>query len=81
MRGTATAIFFLGATLIGLAFGPFTAGLVSEWSGSLATGVRGNLALVPPGLLALAAALRLYHTAEASRLIRAAESGEPLTSA
>jgi len=55
--------------------------LVSEWSGSLATGVRGNLALVPPGLLALAAALRLYHTAEASRLTRAAESGELLTSA
>jgi MFS family permease len=81
MRGTATAIFFLGATLIGLAFGPFMAGLVSELSGSLAVGVMGNLALVPLGLVALAAAIRLYPAAEATRLDRAASHGEALTSA
>ncbi len=74
MRGTATAIFFLGATLIGLAFGPFTAGLVSEATGSLATGVIGNLALVPVGLAALGMAIRLYPQAVASRLVRAAEA-------
>jgi hypothetical protein len=74
MRGTATAIFFLGATLIGLAFGPFVAGLVSELTGSLATGVMGNLALVPLGLIALAAALRQYRFAEATRLARAEPS-------
>jgi MFS family permease len=74
MRGTATAIFFLGATLIGLAFGPFTAGLVSEATGSLATGVIGNLALVPVGLAALGMAIRLYPRAEASRLVRAADA-------
>lgn len=78
MRGMATAIFFLGATLIGLAFGPFTAGLVSELSGSLGTGVVTNLALVPLGLLALLAAIRAYPTAEASRIARAAENGEIL---
>ena len=76
MRGTATAVFFLGPTLIGLAFGPFMAGLVSELSGSLATGVIANLALVPVGLGALAAGIRLYGAAEASRLARAAASGE-----
>jgi MFS family permease len=71
MRGTATAIFFLGATLIGLAFGPFTAGLVSEMTESLAIGVIGNLALIPVGLAALAIAVLLYPAAAASRLARA----------
>ena len=80
MRGTATAIFFLGATLIGLAFGPFMAGLVSELSGSLATGVMANVALVPLGLAALAGAVRLYPAAEATRLSRAADKGEQVTS-
>ena len=80
MRGAATAIFFLGATLIGLAFGPFMAGLVSELTGSLATGVMANLALVPAGLIALAAGIRLHPGAEASRLSRAADKGELPTS-
>ena len=73
MRGTATAIFFLGAALIGLGFGPFTSGLVSELTGSLATGVRANLVVVPLGLVALALAIRLYPAAEAARLVRAAD--------
>lgn len=76
MRGVATAVFFLGTTLIGLAFGPYTAGLVSELSGSLATGVIANLALVPVGCIALVAATRFYPAAEASRLDRAIASGE-----
>ena len=80
MRGTATAIFFLGSTLIGLAFGPFTAGLVSELTGSLGTGVMANLALVPVGLAALYLAIRLLPSAEASRIERAAAGGEPLSS-
>ncbi|HEY6815354.1 MAG TPA: MFS transporter, partial [Croceibacterium sp.] len=81
MRGTATAVFFLGPALIGLAFGPFSAGLVSELTGSLGTGVIANLALVPAGLAALAVAFRRYAGAESSRLDRAAASGEPFTSA
>jgi MFS family permease len=71
MRGTATAIFFLGSTLIGLAFGPFTAGLVSERTGSLATGVIGNLALVPIGVAALLLTLRAFRRAESTRVERA----------
>jgi MFS family permease len=66
MRGVAAAIFLLGTTLIGLAFGPFTAGFVSEASGSLALGVMGNLAAVPIGLAALALAARRYRTALAT---------------
>ena len=59
MRGVATAIFFLGTTLIGLALGPFTAGFVSEATGSLAQGVIATLAVVPIGLAAVAVAVRL----------------------
>ena len=59
MRGVATAIFFLGTTLLGLALGPFTAGFVSEATGSLAQGVIATLAVVPIGLAAVAVAVRL----------------------
>jgi MFS family permease len=60
MRGIAAAIFLLGTTLIGLAFGPFAAGFVSEATGSLARGVIGNLGAIPFGLAALALAMRHY---------------------
>ncbi|MEO0063006.1 MAG: L-galactonate transporter [Pseudomonadota bacterium] len=73
MRGTATAIFFLGATLIGLGIGPFMAGYVSEVSGSLRTGVQANLLIAPAGLLALIYAITRYGAAEQSRLRRAGE--------
>lgn len=72
MRGIAAAIFLLGTTLIGLAFGPFTAGFVSESTDSLAIGVMANLAMVPFGLVALLVAIRWYPAAEASRLTRVA---------
>lgn len=62
MRGVATAIFFLGATLLGLALGPFTAGFISETTGSLATGVIATLAVVPIGLLAVGVAVRSMPT-------------------
>lgn len=67
MRGIAAAIFLLGTTLIGLAFGPFTAGFVSEATGSLARGVIGNLAAIPLGLVALAWAMRHYRAALAAQ--------------
>lgn len=66
MRGIAAAVFLLGSTLIGLAFGPFAAGLVSELSGSLALGVIGNLAAIPLGLVALWVGVRHYPSAIAS---------------
>ena len=78
MRGTATAIFFLGTTLVGLAFGPFAAGFVSEESGSLGLGVMATLALVPVGLAALAMAMRLYPRALASQIQRAVRAGEDI---
>jgi MFS family permease len=69
MRGVAAAIFLLGTTLVGLAFGPFTAGFVSEATGSLALGVIGNLAAVPLGLAALALAVRHYRGALAAQAV------------
>lgn len=60
MRGTATAIFFLGATLLGLGLGPFMAGYLSELSGQLGVGVRASLIMVIPGVMALAYAMRHY---------------------
>lgn len=81
MRGTATAIFLLGATLIGLAFGPFTAGLVSEMTGDLGTGVIATLAIMPLGLVALLLAIRLSPASEAGKLAMAQAAGERLSEA
>lgn len=75
MRGRATALFFLGATLIGLAFGPLVAGYVSETTGSLGTGVMVNLLAVPLGLAALLVAIRYYPADYASRDSRALAAG------
>ena len=58
MRGVATAVYLLGATLIGLSLGPFTAGFVSEATGSLGSGVMTTLLIVPVGLAAVWIAVR-----------------------
>lgn len=63
MRGTATAIFLLGATLIGLGLGPFMAGYISERTGQLGLGVMSSLVATVPGLLALVVAIRHYRPA------------------
>ena len=76
MRGTATATFFIGTTLIGLALGPYLAGRVSTLSGSLSVGMIALLASVPISLAAGIAALRLVPAAEASREARAKAAGE-----
>ena len=77
MRGVATAIYLLGTTLLGLALGPFTAGYVSEVSGSLAQGVITTLAIVPVGLAGVAVAVRLMPR-ELARI--AAARGAPVSS-
>ena len=64
MRATATATFFLGTTLIGLALGPYMAGFVSAKSGDeLGIGVMSTISIVPVGLIALIAAIRLVPAA------------------
>jgi MFS family permease len=67
MRGTATATFFIGTTMLGLALGPYLAGQVSTVSGSLSTGVLAILVAAPVGLTALIVAWRTLPAAEARR--------------
>jgi MFS family permease len=78
MRGTATAAFFIGTTLIGLAIGPYMAGRISVATGSLATGVLSLLVTVPIALIAGILAYRLVPAAEASREDRARAAGEAI---
>lgn len=75
MRGGATAIFFVGTTLLGLAMGPYLAGRISHLTGDLAVGLMSLLASVPIACLAGVFAWRLVPAAEARKnLILADES-------
>lgn len=76
MRGTATATFFIGTTLLGLAMGPYLAGRVSTLTGSLSTGMLSLQLTVPITLAAAVFAWRTVPAAEASRGARAAAAGE-----
>ena len=78
MRGTATATFFLGTTLVGLALGPYMAGQVSSTTGSLSTGGLSLLVALPVGLIVIAIAYRTVPTAERTVLERARAAGEPV---
>ncbi|HEU0043397.1 MFS transporter [Sphingomonas sp.] len=78
MRGTATATFFLATTLVGLALGPYLAGYISATTGSLGTGVKSVLLIVPIGLALLATAYRLVPAAAARTVERARAAGEPV---
>ncbi|WP_430444477.1 spinster family MFS transporter [Sphingorhabdus contaminans] len=85
MRGTATAAFFLGTTLVGLSFGPYMVGQISDLAGTVIDGkLVGNLrigilsliAVAPIALVLLVFAYRLVPKAEASIVERARDAGE-----
>ena len=87
MRGTATAAFFLGTTLVGLSFGPYMVGQISDLAGSVVDGkLVGNLrvgilsliAVAPVALGLLIAAYRMLPTAERTIVERARDAGEPV---
>ncbi len=82
MRGTATAAFLLGTTLVGLVFGPYMVGQISDSAGSVVDGKlvgdlqTGILSLI--GVAPIAAGLVIYAyralpKAEATVAERAAE--------
>jgi MFS family permease len=84
MRGTATAAFFLGTTLVGLAFGPYVVGLVSDLFGTtvdgklvgdLRAGILSLVGFAPPALLLLYFAYRSVPQAEATLIERAGPTG------
>lgn len=86
MRGTATAAFFLGTTLVGLAFGSYLVSLVAELNPMMVGGkpvddLRTGFLVVmyvtmPISVLLLLYAYRSLPTAEASVAHRAREAGE-----
>ena len=76
MRGAATAAFFLGTNLIGLAAGPYMVGLVSDATGDLRTGMLSVYAGAPIVWFCLWRAVRTLPAAEASRVERARAAGE-----
>lgn len=85
MRGTATAAFFLGTTLVGLSFGPYMVGQISDLAGTMIDGkLVGNLrigilsliAVAPIALALLVFAYRLVPKAEASIVERARDAEE-----
>jgi MFS family permease len=87
MRGTATAAFFLATTLVGLSFGPYLVGLVSDLMGTMVDGkLVGNLRagmlsmifVAPVTLTLLILAYRSVPAAEASVAERARAAGEPV---
>ncbi len=80
MRGTATAAFFLGTTLIGLSFGPYMVGQISDLAGTmvdgklvgdLRTGIVSLIAVAPVALVLLIYAYRAVPQAEATIVERA----------
>jgi MFS family permease len=88
MRGTATAAFFLGTTLVGLAFGPYLVGLISDMNALMVEGQKigdlrtGKLAVMfvtmPISAALLLYAYRKLPEAEASLMDRARAAGEPI---
>ena len=78
MRGLATATFFLGLTMVGLALGPYSVGRISSYTGSLSTGVLSLLAVVPFSTAMLILLYRKLPGAEASVVQRARAAGEKI---
>ena len=83
MRGTATAAFFLGTTLVGLCFGPYIVGQISDVAGGevdgrlvgdLRTGILSLIAVAPIALGLLFFAYRAVPHAEATLEERAGEN-------
>ena len=87
MRGTATAAFFLGTTLVGLSFGPYMVGQISDLAGAvvdgklvgdLRVGILSLIAVAPVALVLLLFAYRAVPSAERTIVERARAAGEPV---
>lgn len=85
MRGTATAVFFLATTLIGLGFGPYVVGQIADLTGTmvdgklvgdLRTGLLSLIGVAPIAMVLLTFAYLRLPAAEAGLLERARASGE-----
>ncbi|MEX6725298.1 spinster family MFS transporter [Parapedomonas caeni] len=77
MRGSMTAAFFLGTTLVGLGIGPYFIGFVSDVTGDLRMAIFSVGLFAPVAWIALLVAIRTVEPAERTRLERARAAGEP----
>ena len=78
MRGTATAVYILTVTLLGLALGPFTVGLVSDLTGDLRNGLKIALWANLAAAMVIALASRYLAEDEATLRERARNAGEAI---
>jgi len=78
MRGLVYAVFVLGMTIIGLGCGPYLAGLVSDATGKLGTGILSLYLLTPLIGIVMLFAISQLDRAETTRLDRARAAGEIL---
>jgi MFS family permease len=76
MRGTATAVFFLGTTVLGLGVGPYVVGLVSDVTHDLRFAMTSTLLALPLIVICVVIAARSVPALEASLLVRAQAAGE-----
>jgi len=78
MRGLVYAVFMLGMTIIGLGTGPYIAGLVSDMTGELRTGILSLYLATPLILLVMVFAIRRVDEAERTKIARATAAGEAI---
>ncbi|MDB5688877.1 MAG: hypothetical protein JWL91_753 [Sphingomonas bacterium] len=78
MRGTATAILYLGITIIGMGTGPYVVGTVSDVTGSLSRAILTGYSASVVVWIAIFVAMRHLARDEATLLDRARSAGEPV---
>ncbi len=78
MRGTVGATYLLGATMLGLALGPYFTGKVATMTGSLQVGVYSLYLVAPITVALLWVVSRRAGELEASKVDRARAAGEPI---
>ncbi len=78
MRGTATAVQFLGINLIGLGLGPYAVGLISDATGDLRFAMLSVLVTIPAAVVLFLFAARHLPDAETTLTARARAAGETI---
>lgn len=78
MRGTSTAVFFLGTTILGLGLGPYLVGLSSDVTGDLRLALMGTIIVMPIILACILTAMRAVPRLEQTVVERARAAGEPV---
>jgi MFS family permease len=78
MRGTATAVLYLGITIIGMGTGPYVVGTISDVTGSLARAILTGYLASAVVLVAIIVAFRHLARDESSLVERARAAGEPI---